>query len=481
MLECSTELPSGPLRIRSRRRHRQLNRGVGPVESAGEMSIHERIRIRIDPDGLSAWVAIAAGPALSGEALRESLAEAGVVAGIDEAVARVASSTLGIETAALEPYRIARGQPASDPTPDVVELRDAIGPLPGRLREDESFDYRERGGIVPVNAGDELGRIVPGRPGTPGYTVCGAEIAASPPAAAALVYGDGIVRDEQGILRAARTGARSVKKDGSLDVVALHVHPAAVDLRSGNLSTEGSLRISGDVAEAMIARAGVDLEIKGTVDAARIEAGGSIEIRGGVIGAGTGRVRARGNLKVGHAVKAQLIAGGTLSVLRSVLASDLSAREIEIAGPMLGDRAQAETRIRVRDVGSPAGGACTLRVAHPLDAFDAERDGAGDARERARAELRGSTERLSARKSRETGKRRGERPAIETAPQLAEKRSFRQREHELQREARIEIQGTAHPGCRIDFGGKPLVLEEAVRARVYRFDTERGEIVVEGS
>jgi hypothetical protein len=122
-----------------------------------------------------------------------------------------------------------------------------------------------------------------------------------------------------------------------------------------------------------------------------------------------------------------------------------------------------------------------LRVAHPLDAFDVERDGEGDARARARADLRGNAEPLSARKSRERGKRRGERPAIATAPQLGEKRSFRQRERELQGEARIEIQGTAHPGCRIDFGGRPLVLEEAVRSRVYRFDTERGEIVVEGS
>ena len=42
----------------------------------------------------------------------------------------VASSALGIEAAALEPYRIARGQAASDPTPDVVELRDAVGPYP---------------------------------------------------------------------------------------------------------------------------------------------------------------------------------------------------------------------------------------------------------------------------------------------------------------------------------------------------------------
>jgi hypothetical protein len=445
------------------------------------MSIHDRIQIRVEQDGLSAWLSLAAGPPLSVDALRECLADARVVAGIDDEAVAVAAAALANEAAGAEECCIARGRPASDATADTLELHVPIGPLPGALQEDESFDYRERRLIVPVKEGDDLGRIVPGIPGIAGFTVFGAELAALPATPLEFVHGDGIVRDDQGCLRAARSGARTLKKDGSLDVVALHIHPDGVDLASGNLATEGSLRIARDVAEGMSVRAGVDLEIRGTVDAARVESGGSIEIRGGVIGAGVGRVRARGDLKVGHALAAQLIAGGTLSVKRSVLTSELHAREIEIRGQMLGNRAQAETRISVRDAGSPTGTTCVLRVAHPLEAFEGDLEGTSESRERARAVLRGGNERLSARKSRETGKVRGERPTGTSAPEIELKRSFRKRERELQREARIEIQGTAHAGCRIDFGGRPLVLEEAVRSRVYRFDCERDEIVVEGS
>ena len=445
------------------------------------MSIHDRIRIRVEQDGLCAWVAVEAGPGLTAESLHESLADAGVFSGIDAEVVAVVTTALASEAAAVEEVCIARGRPAIDATPDSLVLQEAIGPLPGTLRDDESFDYRERRLIVPVNEGDEIGRIVPGRSGSPGFTVFGAELTPLPATSFTFVHGDGIVQDDQGILRALHAGARTQKKDGSLDVVALHVHPAGVDLASGNLRTEGSLKITRDVAEGMSVRAGVDLEIRGTVDAARIEAGGSIEIRGGAIGAGSGRVQARGDLKVGHALGAQLVSGGTLSVARSVLTSELQAREIEIRGQILGGRAQAETRITVRDAGSPTGMTCVLRVAHPLEAFDGEAGGEDLARERARAVLRGSSERLSARKSRETGKGRGERPASAAAPEIEMKRSFRKRERELQHAARIEIQGTAHPGCRIDFGGRPLVLEQAVRSRVYRLDTERDEIVVEGS
>ena len=444
-------------------------------------SIHDRIQIRVEPDGLSAWLTVAAGPALTTDALRECLAAARVTAGIDEKVVAIVTATLGGGEAARTESCIARGRAPVDATPDRLELREAVGPIAGTLKDDESFDYRERRLIVPVKEGDELGRILPGNPGAPGFTVFGAALAAAPAAPLEFSHGDGITRDAHGVLRAVRSGARTVKKDGSLDVVALHVHPDGVDLASGNLATEGSLRIARDVAEGMCVRAGVDLEIRGTVDAARVESGGSIEIRGGVLGAGVGRVRARGDLKVGHALAAQLIAGGKLSVARSVLTSELHAREIEVRGQVLGDRLQAETRITVRDVGSPTGAACILRAAHPLEAFDGDLAGESDGRERARAVLSGNNERLSARKSRETGKGRRERPTSASAPEIGMKRSFRKRERELQHEARIEIQGTAHPGCRIDFGGRPLILEQAVRSRVYRFDCERDEIVEEGS
>ena len=468
-------------------RKTQLNCRLSQDESAGDMSSqaneHERIRIRVEGDGLAVWATVTAGPALGLEALSEVLAGAEIVAGIDEAAVALVACALAIEAAAPLDFCVARGRAARDATPDVLELREPVGPIAGRLRDDDSFDYRERRLIVPVTVGDELGRIVPGIPGEPGTDVFGHELAAKPAAALAVVLGKGVVREESGLLRAARTGARAVDKRGAIDVVALFVHAAAVDLDSGNLETEGSLAVSGDVTTAMSVRAGADLAIKGTVDAARLEAGGSIDIRGGVLGNESALVRARGHLKLRHALSARLVAGGTLEVKRSVSNSELHAREIRVGETFLGNHAYAESRITVRDAGSPAGGSCLLRAAHPLetsnDDTDAEKTDENGARERARALLRGGPERLSARKSRDTRKGRGERPLAVNTPELGPQRLFRKRERELQPSARIEIQGTAHAGCRIDFGGRPLVLDESVRAKVFRFDVERNEVVVE--
>lgn len=438
-----------------------------------------RLRIRIEDGALAAHVAVGAGPALDRAALDAALAEAGIVAGLDESALALVAGALAVESAALDDYCVARGRPAEDALPDVLSLAEPIGPTAGSLREDASLDYRERRLIVPVSAGDLIGRIVPGEPGEPGFDVRGKTLPPAPAPPLAIAHGDGVVREASGELRAARTGARTVDKSGAIDVVALHVHAAAVDLHSGNLATDGSLEIARDVASGMSVRAGVDLAIKGTVEAARVEAGGSIEIGGGVIGGEAGVVRARGNLKLRHALSARLFAGGTIEVGRSVSTSELHAREISIGGALLGDRAFAESRITVRDAGSPAGGPCLLRAAHPFVPAGEESGPDLGARERARALLREGPDRLSARKARDTRKGRGERPLKASAPELGQQREFRKRQRALQADARIEIQGTAHAGCRIDFGSRPLVLESAVRAKVFRFDLDRDEIVAE--
>lgn len=441
----------------------------------------DRLALRVDDDGLAAWIRIAAGPAAERAVLDELLREAGVVAGLDEAALCEVAARLATEAGDETAVCVARGQAARDGVPAVLELCEPLGPTSGRLREDESLDYRERGLIVPVSQGDVIGRISSEIAPQNGFDVRGHELVGKPAPALAFAHGDGVERDAQDVLRATRSGARTLDKQGLLDVVLLHVHAGAVDLASGNLATEGSLSVAKDVKGGMRIQARADLEVRGTVEDARLEAGGSIEIRGGVLGGEQGSVHAGGDVSLRHALGARIEAGGVLRVTRGVSTSSLQAREIEIGGVMLGDVARAETRIRVRDAGSPAGGPCHLRAAHPLGRDELETGGARTpedaARARARARLRAESERLSARKSRATGDGRGERAHVQAPAEIAQQRQFRARQRALQASARIEITGTAHAGCRIDFGGRPLVLEESVKARTYRYDVE-GDLVL---
>lgn len=448
------------------------------------MSTAERLRLRIDDDALAAWLHVEPGPAVSRTELLAFLADEGITTGldeaaIDEAVRRLASgvSDESEATDATDALCVARGRAPENATPDSVELDEPLGPLPGRLRADGSLDFRERRLIVPVELGGAIGRIVPGRPGQAGFDVRGNTLPCRPAPDLVFPHGDGIAIEADGRLVATRSGARSVDKQGRLDVVALLVHPGSVDLSSGHLETEGSLEIKRDVASGMTVRAGVDLAVRGTVDAARVEATGSIEIAGGVIGGEGGLVRAGGNLKLGHAQSARIFAGGTLKIARGVLASELHAREIEVGGTLQGDRACAETSLVVREAGSEDGARCHLVAAQPFDPTDGDRADPKAAREQAKARLRGSTGPLAARKARDGRPGRGPRPTEQKAAELTSKQGFRHRQRELQPIARIVVKGTAHAGCRIDFGGRPLLLEKSVQARSFRFDIESGTVV----
>lgn len=460
----------------------------------------ERVRIRVSDDRLEAWASIAEGPSAAPEGdgsanaeatLQQILEQASIRAGLDEEGIAGLGRALTQPVATLHERVIARGRPPEPGTPPRLELAEPIGLQPGGLRPDGSIDFRERQLLLPVERGDCLGEILPAVPGKPGWDVYGDPIAPTPPGDGSIQTGEGVSIDEAGRLVAARSGTRMIAPDGMLDVIAYHVHAGHVDLKSGHLSTAGSLEVKRDVMAGMRVEAEFDLAIRGSVDGACIRAGGSIEIGGGAIGREDGSVRAGGDLRVRHALGIRLEARGRLNVARSVSTSQLVAREIEIGGPMLSDWLQAESRVVLKDVGSPAGGPCLLRAACPLEPLGpAPPSGGATALRSTRPEARRSGGTLRDRKGRGIASRRRATPTGATtgattgAPTRADdeietRRAWRRRQRELQRIATIEIHGTAHAGCRIDLGVTPLVLETEVSRRRFRVDLEHARVIEE--
>jgi len=472
----------------------------------------ERVRIRVSDDHLEAWASIAEGPSADGEsagraALQQTLEQTTIRAGLDEEAVAGLARALTQPVATLHERVIARGRPAEPGSPPRLQLVEPSGLQPGALRPDGSIDLRDRQLLRPVERGDCLGEILPAMPGKPGWDVHGEPIEPTPPGDGSIKTGEGISVDEAGRVDATRSGTRMIAPDGMVDVVAYHVHAAQVDLKSGHLATAGILEVKRDVMSGMRVDAEFDLAIRGTVDGACIRAGGSIEIGGGALGHGDGRVRAGGDLRVRHALGICLEARGRLSVDRGVSTSQLVAREIEVGGRMLSDWLQAESRVVLKDVGSPAGGPCLLRAAIPLEPLGpAPPSGGATALKSTRPEARRSNGTLRDRKGRGVASRRRATPVGRAVPagpatptdraapagpatppastphadaEIETRRAWRRRQRELQRIATIEIHGTAHAGCRIDLGVTPLVLETDVSRRRFRVDLEHARILEE--
>ena len=445
------------------------------------MGSADRIQIRLTDDGLEAWISVSEGETLDRGALEAKLDAARVCAGLDEEVISGVVRALALEAAMLQERCVARGVAARPGSPPVLHLNDPSGPVPGVLDEEGRLDFRERLFILPVVEGDAIGHIEPGRAGEPGCNVHGDPIPPPPIPELDIKHGEGISIDDEGMLIATRTGARTIDPDGSIDVVNLHVHPGHVDLTSGNLRTEGSLEVARDVSTGMSVHAGVDVKIGGAVDGGRIFAGGSIEIVGGVFGREAGRVVAGGDLRVRHALGAELRARGRLAVARSVSTSTLIAKEIEIGGKLLSNLAQAETRLVLQDAGSPAGGPCVLRAAHPLEPGEASSTRSGGVRVGDHIQTGPPPiSSLRARKKRSCRGHPGGRAARLEQLAVIARRDFRRRQRKLQRVAVIEIQGIAHAGCRLDFGVAPLVLDRDIRAKSFHVDPDSQTIVETG-
>ena len=319
-----------------------------------------RIRIRLEDGGLAAVAQAAAGTAMTEPDLRALLAAERVVHGVDEAAVTLYAARLGDPGFAGKAV-LARGLAPVPGSDGRVECSVAPDVVPGEVHDDGHIDFRERHFLVPVRDGVEIARVVAPTMGTPGRNVHGAVVAARPGRPHRVRLGPG-ARLEADRVFATRSGVL-LHDERKLDVIALHTHAADVDYASGSLHTEGSLAVRGDVTDGFAATAAGDVHVTGSVLDGTVEAGGTVRVAQGVLGAAAS-VRAHGNLACRHATAATLHSDGTLELLDQAAHCQLRAQRVRATcgrGAVIGGVVRAAERIDVKVAGT-AGGADTLFV-----------------------------------------------------------------------------------------------------------------------
>ncbi|WP_028354940.1 FapA family protein [Bordetella petrii] len=335
--------------------------------------------IEIEADRMSALLTLVAprgGRAIAADDIHAGLAAQGVVAGIDAAAVRQA-----LAQGRCEALVIARGTP---PTPGVptrfVSLQ--VGPPANRDDDNAPVDYRTLGSLVLVQPGTPLMRRVPAEPGTAGLDVCGQPVAAEPvpdlPFAHGLA-GVAVDDDDPCLLRAAVAGAPMLLPQG-VQVNSV-VEVAAVDLNTGNIDFDGTLRVKGDITSGMTVRVSGDIVVAGTVEAAQVQAGGSLTVSGGIIGmaeaapgergqaARTAQVQCAGSVKARFIENAEVSAGQHVAAEREIRNSRIIAGHSVTVGPpgshqgaVTGGEVCALHSVRAGTLGSMAGVATSVRV-----------------------------------------------------------------------------------------------------------------------
>lgn len=229
-------------------------------------------------------------------------------------------------------------------------------------------DYRDLGDIQVVHAGDPLMRRHPPQPGIDGIDVYGRAIAARAgrdQRFAAGLRGTAIAADDPDLLVAAGDG-QPVRVHGGVMVEPVFTVDA-VNIATGNINFDGSVRIRNDVQAGMTVRATGDIEIGGVVEPATLEAGGSIVVKGGVLGSMGGKaagkdhgahvIHCAGSFCAGYAQQARISAGDSIFIDDLAMQCRLdAANHIRVGkrarGQIIGGHCRASLSIHARTIGA---------------------------------------------------------------------------------------------------------------------------------
>ena len=339
---------------------------VPPLEIAH--CVDASLEIVVGLDGLTARLNLI--PAKGGKPATESelralLASKGVVEGVlDEAIAEA------IAAGKAEDLVVARGR---EPVPGEDGRLESLLPearerVPS-VRPCGRTDYRDLGEVLVVHAGDALMRRHPPTNGTEGLSVYGRPVPARPGRNvrfAAGLRGVAPAADDPDLLVASTDGQPLSVRGGIMVEPIFTVD--AVNMATGNIVFDGTVRVRDDVQSGMTVRATGDIEIGGTVENATLEAGGSIVVRGGVVG-GLGAkgaakdsvphaIRCEGSFCATYAQQARISAGDSIFIDDLVMQSQLdAANHVRVGhlrrGHIVGGLTRAALSVHARVIGAP--------------------------------------------------------------------------------------------------------------------------------
>lgn len=374
---------------------RLLDEGIRNLESAQldareavETPVAERIdgtvSVSVARDKMRAEMTVTppeGGRPVSGEDVMRALQEQGVVFGIRQEVIDQALAD-GHARAVV----VAEGVAAEDGEDSRFKVlyQEDHEDKP-RLDSDGRADMRELGHFLVVRKGDPLMRRLPPTPGTSGHNVLGETLPAVPgrerPFATGL-NGAEIDPHNANLLVASHGGQPQAVECG------VTVNPVllvpTVDIKTGNVHFEGTVKVSGNVVAGTTVTATEDVFVSGTVEGGSLIAGRNISVGQGIIGridlaeqdgapaALRTHIACGGDLEARFIEHARVEAEGNVHVTNQVLHSEVMAGgQLQVGsdrsrkGHILGGIARAGSLIRARVVGSPAEVHTLLEVGSP--------------------------------------------------------------------------------------------------------------------
>ena len=358
--------------------------------------IDGRFHLYVDNDHMTASISmeppVNGGAAVTEEQVRAEMTTRGVIAGImDDVLRHTIEQGVGSYVCIAKGLQPTPGQPTvftnliESPHDHHAQPEEAEGEEEEQEDDDytyERIDYRDLGNLVLVTPGIPLMRRTPAVPSIPGFDVTGKVLELAPikdePFAEHLT-GVQISPEDPNLLSAAISGAPRVMPRG-VSVVSL-VEVDSVDLNTGNIDFDGSLKVRGDIVAGMRVHVTGDVIVGGTIEAADIYAGGNVTVNGGIVGmtetvGADGQVQSRaarvvceGSIKARYIFNARIDTRKMVAAEREIRQSIVDSGDNVIVGPpgslrsaIVGGRIRALISVHSGAIGSMSGVRTDIQV-----------------------------------------------------------------------------------------------------------------------
>ena len=230
-----------------------------------------------------------------------------------------------------------------------------------KLTEDEKgrVDFRELDLIENVVIGQVLAVKIPATKGVPGMTVFGKELPAKDGKDIPLIPGKNVKLSEDGMQLIAEINGQVVYAKDRVNVEPVYEVKGDVSVETGNIVFLGTVIVRGNVEDGFSVKAAGNIDVRGSVGKATLEAEGDIIIKQGLLGKDEAEVRAGNDVIAKFLERAKLVeAGRDVIVAEGIMHSYVDAGKRVICNGkraiIVGGRVRAGEEVNAKTIGSPS-------------------------------------------------------------------------------------------------------------------------------
>jgi uncharacterized protein (DUF342 family) len=235
-----------------------------------------------------------------------------------------------------------------------------------QLREGSNgkVNFKELNIIQNVVANQILAVKVPPEEGVDGKTVVGKIIPAKSGSDIPLPLGSHVRVGDDGASIVAEINGQVIMSGGKVNVEPVYTVEGDVNLKTGNIIFLGTVVINGNVEDGFTVKAAGNIEVKGTVAKAELDAEGDIIIYQGVNGKSGGKIRAGRSIWSRFIENANVESGNMVVVSDGIINSQIDAIKSIICqgkrASIMGGRLRAGEEINAKVLGNSTSGTETI-------------------------------------------------------------------------------------------------------------------------